>query len=194
MSMNLPNSPFAKIWRLPRITPMKVTRRPTRRAETKRQNCCDEPKGISLADYLHLIMDAPKLTAAIHGLTKGTAVEGAWQSLSEPVIHSFEEVVQPLTSFVENIAASVESFFGPASEVAGATAEGLTGEVTEIAAQSVTSASAGAEAGAAEVEAEGGHSLTEHMLGSQTASILSGVATVYAAYAAADLALKLVYS
>ncbi len=47
-------------------------------------DCCGTPDGISLADYLSLILAVGKLDSALMGLDPGAAVRGAWETLRDP--------------------------------------------------------------------------------------------------------------
>lgn len=77
-------------------------------------NCCKEPKGVSLFDYLALAMAVSKLNSLVGGLGAGNAITGAWSSLTNLGSATFSRLTAPLTqmweSIVGNTGAAASSF------------------------------------------------------------------------------------
>lgn len=77
-------------------------------------NCCKEPKGVSLYEYLTLAMAVSKLNSLVGGLGAGNAVTGAWSTLTNLGGATFSRLTAPLTqiweSIVGNTGAAASSF------------------------------------------------------------------------------------
>lgn len=74
------------------------------------QNCCDNPGGPGMSEYISLLLAAQKGRAAIANIeavqAAGEAVAGAWNSIKEPVAKVWEDISQRFfTSSVESITA-----------------------------------------------------------------------------------------
>lgn len=69
-------------------------------------DCCDTPRGVSLADYLTLIFAVAKLDSALMGLEASSTLRGAWETLRGPVASTWSEVTRPFTSVLNNLAGS----------------------------------------------------------------------------------------
>ncbi len=61
-------------------------------------DCCERPSGISLANYINFILSARKLDSMLTspGLAD-TAIQGAWQTLREPVTSTWTEIKKPFS-------------------------------------------------------------------------------------------------
>ncbi len=66
-------------------------------------NCCTTPDGISLADYLTLVLAVGKLDNALMGLDAGNALRGSWETLRDPVASVWSEVTRSFTSVANNL-------------------------------------------------------------------------------------------
>jgi conjugal transfer mating pair stabilization protein TraN len=85
-------------------------------------DCCQTPRGISLADYLSLVFAIGKLDSALMGLDPSAAVRGAWETLRDPVTATWSRVTESFTSVANNLMGKT------AADASDAAAElGLTG-------------------------------------------------------------------
>jgi len=66
-------------------------------------NCCTTPDGISLADYLSLVLAMGKIDNALMGLDAGNALRGSWETLRNPVVSAWSEVTKSFTSVANNL-------------------------------------------------------------------------------------------
>jgi conjugal transfer mating pair stabilization protein TraN len=66
-------------------------------------DCCGTPDGISLADYLSLILAVGKLDSALMGLDPGAAVRGAWETLRDPAVSTWNAVTDSFASVANNL-------------------------------------------------------------------------------------------
>ena len=66
-------------------------------------NCCDEPKGVSLYDYLMLAFSVSKLNSLVTSLGVENAVTGAWSSLANTASATFSRLTSPITQMWEGI-------------------------------------------------------------------------------------------
>jgi len=88
-------------------------------------DCCECPGGVSLADYVTLMLAALKLDSAItswnSSTAAGQALQGAWTTLREPIVQSWSTVTDLFTSAVESIGGSVtkEAASGMMEQISG---------------------------------------------------------------------------
>ncbi len=89
-------------------------------------NCCERPSGVSLADYITLVMATLKLDGAITSWnatsTAGQALKGAWETLRQPIAQTWDTVTQPFTSAAESItgeASLMQAMINSAAEAVG---------------------------------------------------------------------------
>jgi conjugal transfer mating pair stabilization protein TraN len=66
-------------------------------------NCCETPDGVSLADYLTLVLAVGKLDSALAGLEPGSPLRGAWETLRSPFTSAWGELSRPFTSLANNL-------------------------------------------------------------------------------------------
>lgn len=78
-------------------------------------DCCNSPTGVSLGDYITLLMAMNKVDAAM-GAPVGGAIEGAWSELKQPIVDAWNEVSQPFSSPADSLLGSSD----PISDVSGA--------------------------------------------------------------------------
>jgi hypothetical protein len=69
-------------------------------------NCCETPDGVSLAEYLSLLMAVGKLDSALLQLGEGHVLRGAWETLRAPFSSAWSEVTRPFTSVANNLLGS----------------------------------------------------------------------------------------
>ncbi|ODN41391.1 conjugal transfer mating pair stabilization protein TraN [Piscirickettsia litoralis] len=77
------------------------------------QDCCEAPEGISLSDYITLIMAAPKLDTGIMSLGDTNIIKSAYSALRNPIVNSWTEAVKPFSNFVDNISGAYEKLTQP---------------------------------------------------------------------------------
>jgi len=153
-------------------------------------NCCEKPEGISLADYLTLIMAVPKLSGASIGLGEGPAIKGAYQVLKEPVMAGWTEITQPFTSYIENISGSVSSFFAPVKEFSDQLIKQLEEQVKKIMTEVFQSAGEGVATDAAVTTSTGKAMQT---ILTEATAWLSTAMTIYTVYVVTVVMIKMVY-
>ncbi|MFE8032857.1 conjugal transfer mating pair stabilization protein TraN [Thiohalocapsa marina] len=61
-------------------------------------DCCETPDGISLTDYIQLILAVSKIDSAIMALDAGSTLRGGWELLRDPLVDSWEVVTDAFTS------------------------------------------------------------------------------------------------
>ncbi|WP_200254381.1 conjugal transfer mating pair stabilization protein TraN, partial [Thiococcus pfennigii] len=66
-------------------------------------DCCTTPDGISLADYLALVLAVGKIDNALMGLEAGSALRGSWETLRDPVVSVWSEVTRSFTSVANSL-------------------------------------------------------------------------------------------
>jgi conjugal transfer mating pair stabilization protein TraN len=69
-------------------------------------DCCTTPEGISLVDYLSLVLAIGKIDNALMGLDSGNALRGSWETLRSPVVSAWSEVTKSFTSVANNLTGS----------------------------------------------------------------------------------------
>jgi conjugal transfer mating pair stabilization protein TraN len=105
------------------------------------QDCCEEPSGVSLMEYLSLTMSVYKADAAVMSLnieSEGmfqsavTGYQALHKAVSSVISDGFSSVTSPITSYVQNIAGAVKDFVNPISEVINEIKDKIMKEVSEI--------------------------------------------------------------
>jgi len=66
-------------------------------------NCCTTPDGISLANYLSLVLAMGKIDNALMGLDAGNVLRGSWETLRNPVVSAWSEVTKSFTSVANSL-------------------------------------------------------------------------------------------
>jgi conjugal transfer mating pair stabilization protein TraN len=66
-------------------------------------NCCKTPGGVSLTDYLSLVMAVSKIDSAVMGMDKGSAIRGGWETLRQPLDSTWTAVKDGFTSVANNL-------------------------------------------------------------------------------------------
>ncbi len=161
-----------------------------------RVDCCECPDGVSLADYVTLTLAALKLDSAItswnSSTAAGQALQGAWTTLREPIVQTWETATSAFTSAIESIGGSVAkeaaqqiSGFSLQQTLLNAAAE-LIGEVFgEAARDALFTASTDAATGATNYALTG--------LASTVASALTVIMWVYMAYQIAKILIQIIW-
>ncbi|MBB1465876.1 conjugal transfer mating pair stabilization protein TraN [Vibrio sp. SG41-7] len=154
------------------------------------QDCCEKPSGLSMGDYLTLMMSVPKLDGAIMALDSGSAIKGAYQAIRDPAISGWTEITKPFTSYMENITGAIDNFTKPITDLAKEAIQALKDEIAKITGKAIGNASA---TGSAGVPAGASEGMMEQMVGQQAASILSGIMAAYTAYVVAMMIIQIVW-
>lgn len=73
-------------------------------------NCCKSPGGVSLSDYITLIMATPKLDAGLMWLAdNGYSIGSSYASMKGVVVDSFSEIAKPFAGGFDSISSSVSA-------------------------------------------------------------------------------------
>jgi len=158
-------------------------------------DCCEKPSNVSMADYLTMIRQVPKLDGAVLALEDGNVIKSSYQTLRQPVMDAWTEVSQPFTNYMDNISGAVEEIFSPIEELKNQLIEKLKEQAQSmlqdvmgnLAGDTATEAGATAAADQAAEEA-----MTE--MASQAASMLGAAMTVYTVYVVAVAVIQMVYA
>lgn len=158
-------------------------------------DCCEKPSNVSMADYLTMIRQVPKLDGAILSLEDTNIIKSSYQTLREPVMNSWTEVSKPFTNHMDNISGAVEEIWSPIEELKNQLIEKLKEQAKSmlqdvmgnLAQDGATEAAATATADRAAEEA-----MTE--MASQAASMLGAAMTVYTVYVVAVAVIQMVYA
>lgn len=66
-------------------------------------DCCQNPHGISLIDYIQLLFMVTKVDAAIMASESGTLLRGSWETLRDPLVNTWNAVTDAFTSAANNL-------------------------------------------------------------------------------------------
>lgn len=67
-------------------------------------NCCEKPDGVSLTDYITMLMAVRKLDGVLMAESmNGTVLQGSWEMLRQPVASTWSAVKQPFSSAVNSM-------------------------------------------------------------------------------------------
>ena len=80
-------------------------------------DCCEKPSGVSLSDYITMIVAVNKLDTAVMAMNPSSAIYGSWNTLREPITSTWSAVKEPFVSAWDSLMGA-----GP-STAAGAGAE-----------------------------------------------------------------------
>ena len=103
-------------------------------------NCCESHAGISLSEYVSLVMMLPKIDTAIMSMESGSMIRGAYNTLRQPVADGLNAVgkylsdlTKPFTSWVENVT-GMDGLFSDSST---SIMDSITGKIKEKATELV---------------------------------------------------------
>lgn len=173
-------------------------------------DCCEKPKGVSLGDYLVMLQATKKIDSAMlaisetSGFGSGAAsqyvtkfrepVQGAYNSIKEPVVDGFKKITSPFVNYAESTGATIsqrvtEQVLNTVHEALGESAKQfLTGALEGMGYDSLLQG--GVVAGTEEVVGEEAFAQT---MGQTVGSIISFVGWVYLAYQVATLVIQMIY-
>ncbi|MBK5942222.1 conjugal transfer protein TraN [Halochromatium roseum] len=66
-------------------------------------DCCETPAGVSLVDYIQLIVAMTKIDAAIMASESGSTLRGGWELLRDPLVDTWDAVTETITSAANNL-------------------------------------------------------------------------------------------
>lgn len=72
-------------------------------------NCCEQPGGVSLGDYLKLVMAIGKVDSAIMSMEGTSQLRGAWEVLRSPLTDTWAAAKDAWTSTVNSVTGSTTS-------------------------------------------------------------------------------------
>ena len=166
-------------------------------------DCCEKPTGISMADYLTMIMQIPRIDAAIMSInSEGSmqAVKGAYQLMRDPVVSAWESVSQPVTSYIESASAATKEFFQPVTDYVANLTEQLKEKITTMtedlfgnAAEEFATENAASSVATEGATEQAGEEAGNAIIGNAM-NALSGVMAVYSAYMMAMMAIQMIYA
>ena len=157
------------------------------------QDCCEAPEGISLNDYITLLMATSKLDAAAMAVKEPGMVVGAYQELMSPVHASFDKVTKPFTSFAEGITGET-GVIGKLDQWAGDMFQSINEQLGKLMSKAFGNAST------AVGGATGGPPLSESVQGamdtvmnSAAGQIISAINMAYTAYVVATVLVNIIW-
>lgn len=154
-------------------------------------NCCEKPDGISLMDYVTLLMSVPKIDTAIMGLSETNAIRSSYQLLREPITQGFTELSQPFTSAIDNVSGVFDTVSQAYDQVVGQLQDAVANLYDSVFGN-VAGSGSGAGAGAGAIASEGAQTAGEQFV--QNAGQLIGwIGTIYTVYSVAMMAIKMIW-
>ncbi len=160
-------------------------------------NCCDQPTGVSLGDYLTLLANISKLDQAMMSLSPQSAAYGSWQTLRQPVTQTWSTVKQPFVTAWDGLLGHVpgDGVIDSATAAAGQFTQTLVnesaawvGQTFGGGAQSLLFTNAGGAVGADGVVTGGSFSL-----GGAAGAVLNTVMAAYMIYAITMLLIQIIW-
>lgn len=157
------------------------------------QDCCDQPVGVSVGDYLSMIMAVPKVDAAIMGadLTSSSMLgqaQSGYMSLRNPVTDAVKSVTEPFTSHIDT---AVNAIKEPVEKALSELVTQLKDQVASIT-EAIVGSLGGADAGAAAGQAVAGE-IGEEQVGGQLLGFAQTLYGIYAYYALAMAMIKIIW-
>ncbi|HDG1635278.1 TPA: conjugal transfer protein TraN [Vibrio cholerae] len=160
-------------------------------------DCCEKPSGVSLSDYITMIVAVNKLDTAVMAMNPSSAIYGSWNTLREPITSTWSAVKEPFVSAWDSLMGA-----GP-STAAGAGAEqaatGFMQVLTNKTAEWVgTTFGSGAQSAlfsnvGGAVGADGVVSGGNFALGGAAGAVLSTVMTAYMIYSVTMILIQLIW-
>lgn len=156
-------------------------------------NCCEKPDGISLADYVGLVLAVPKLDTAIMSIGKDSSfkiIKSGYEALREPIVGAFQEISKPFTGLLDNVTGAIDSVKGAIDGVLDQLKEKMVDMFNQVfgnvAAETGAGAAGGVAAGPAAEQA--GEQIVNNI-----GSALSVIGNIYTIYSVTMLAIKMIY-
>lgn len=161
------------------------------------QNCCETPKGISLTDYVSLIMGVKKMNTAIMGIEAGSNlsfIKSGYETLTSPITGAYDVISKPFTGLIDNIKGVTDTISSTITDLTDIIKDKIAdmfNTVFQTTAQN-TGATAAIGAGATEGTEQLARSAGEQIV-SGAGTALSVIGTVYTIYAVTMLAIQMIF-
>lgn len=149
-------------------------------------DCCEKPSGISLNDYMTLIMATPKLDGALMSLDDANMIKGGYQVIRNAATATWDAVSQPFASYIENISGAVDYVTTAIEDFVNEIMDQIKSKLKDIIVQVVEDSTGEAMAESAASEA------ASEMMGYASAA-LSTIMMVYSIYVIAIALIKIIW-
>lgn len=150
-------------------------------------DCCEKPKGVSLADYITTIRSARVVDRSMTGLETSSkafsAIQDGYTALRNPVANGFNKITQPFTSATGNISNAVK---GVQTQIRQQASK-IVSKGFEMVGKSMPETLGSA------IEGTGGQTITQAVLGEAVAAFLGVVMMIYAIYQIANLIVNIIW-
>lgn len=156
-------------------------------------NCCEKPDGISLADYIGLVLAVPKLDTAIMSIGKDSSlkiIKSGYEALREPIVGAFQEISKPFTGLLDNVTGAIDSVKGAIDGVLDKLKEKMVDMFNQVFGNVATETGAGAAGGAVsgQMADQAGEQIVNNI-----GSALTVIGNIYTIYSVTMLAIKMIY-
>lgn len=154
-------------------------------------NCCEKPDGVSLTDYITMLMAVRKLDGAIMAQSmNGTALQGSWEMLRQPITNTWSAVKQPFSSAVNSMMGKSSPSASPADlgQVFSGFKQDMMNQTAEWVGQTF-----GSQAQSALFSPTVSGATTNYALNSALSTVVSGVMTAYMIYQVTMILIQLVW-
>lgn len=151
-------------------------------------NCCEKPDGISLMDYVNLLMAVPKIDTAIMGLSETNTIRSSYQMLREPITQGFTELSKPFTSALDGVSGAMDTVSQAYDQVVGL----LEDSVAKLYDQVFGNIAEGAGTVVGDV-ATGAASEAAQEFVANVGNLIGWVGTIYTVYTVAMMAIKMIW-
>ncbi|PXX95837.1 conjugal transfer mating pair stabilization protein TraN [Halomonas sp. LBP4] len=161
-------------------------------------DCCEKPQGVSLKDYLTLIMMTPKIDSAIMGLEqtdKFSSIAGAYNHLRQPVTDSWSTITSPFTSRLESATGAFDTLKGTVQDAILDAVQPLKDKLAEMTAETIMGAAEdiAMDEAASAAASEGAESFSQQLLGEAGAAMLGNIMLAYQIYVVSMLVIQLIW-
>ena len=153
-------------------------------------NCCEKPDGVSLTDYITMLMAVRKLDGAIMASSmNGTALQGSWEMLRQPITNTWSAVKQPFSSAVNSMMGKSSPSASPADlgQVFSGFKQDMMNQTAEWVGQTF-----GDQAKSA-LFSPSATNPANYMLNNTLSTVVSGVMTAYMIYQVTMILIQLIW-
>ncbi len=160
-------------------------------------DCCEKPAGVSLSDYIGMLLAVNKLDTAVMAMDPSSAIYGTWNTLRAPMTNSWSAVKEPFVTAWDSLMGSGPSTAASASAEQAATGfmQVLTNKTAEwvgttfgSGAQSALFTNVGGALGTDGVVSGGNFTL-----GGAAGTVVSTVMTAYMIYAVTMILIQIIW-
>lgn len=150
-------------------------------------NCCKSPGGVSLSDYITLLMATPKLDTGLMWLADNEYVIGSsYASMKGVVVDSFSEIAKPFADGFDSISSSVKAVKDSVSDVMTEIGNKIDKLFSDVFGNLAGDAGAG-------LAQDAGQSAAATFMETGAGQALQFISTVYTAYSVTMLAIKIIF-